>query len=377
MHKKEFALSGIDKQSKILEIGPSKFPMYPKRDGYDVEIVDYVAEEELKKIYAGDKETATIEKVDFICSGQYAKNIGKEKNYDVIAASHVIEVVVDFIETLNDFSFLLKDNGVVKLVIPDKRYEYDCFREVTSIRSMLDSHFLLKQNNNTIGCEVDCFLHKTLIDGLGVDFPVYGLLLADAFKHEYEVNECLFLAKEIMKSYKKEEYKHVQTWVFTPKSFELLIYQLNILGLIDLSVESIYTRKNGFEFYVNLKKTKEEFDIKKYDSLLLQRRQEDLEYLKYYEKLLDATKDANKGVYIFGTGKRAKRVTELLDSINISIIGYVVSDGRKEMDVFCERPVFEMLELRKNMDELVVLGVSERFRPEIEDMLEERGLDWV
>lgn len=132
--RKKFLYNNFSKKSDILEIGASVSPIYPKSEGYNTEIADYLDEIQLREKYPSKAEK--IEKVDYICSRHYSDTIRKYKFYDIIAASHVIEHVADLIEFLNDCSKLLKDNGKVKFIIPDKRYEFDYFKEETSIRNV-------------------------------------------------------------------------------------------------------------------------------------------------------------------------------------------------------------------------------------------------
>ena len=49
-------------------------------------------------------------------------------------------------------------------------------------------------------------------------------------------------------------YKDVHHYVFTPASFEFLVYELRLLGLIDLEIENV-CNKYGNEFMVTLRKS--------------------------------------------------------------------------------------------------------------------------
>ena len=51
MDRRQFIRLGVDKKKKILEIGPSRNPMYPKREGYLTHIVDHESKEGLQKKY--------------------------------------------------------------------------------------------------------------------------------------------------------------------------------------------------------------------------------------------------------------------------------------------------------------------------------------
>ena len=139
MTREEFSLLHINNRDcRILEIAPSFNPMYPRADGWNTEIIDYLDTDSLIEWYKGRSEK--IEKVDYVCSRDYAKTVGKKKWYDIVAASHVIEHSIDLIGFLNDCDQMLSDDGIIKLVIPDKRYICDCFKDITSTRVAVDEY---------------------------------------------------------------------------------------------------------------------------------------------------------------------------------------------------------------------------------------------
>src|SRR6185437_1662157 len=101
-------------------------PTAAKKDGYQVYVVDHLNREQLIEKYQHDPvATENIEEVDFVWRGQpYAELTGRTKFYDWIIASHVIEHTPDLIGFLNDCDSILKDDGILSLAVPDKRF---CF----------------------------------------------------------------------------------------------------------------------------------------------------------------------------------------------------------------------------------------------------------
>ena len=64
---------------------------------------------------------ANIEEVDFVWRGEpLSQLIGRKGCYDWIIASHVIEHSPDLISFLGQCEMLLKDDGVLSLIVPDK-----------------------------------------------------------------------------------------------------------------------------------------------------------------------------------------------------------------------------------------------------------------
>jgi len=107
MSRNNILLASINKEGRGLEVGPSHRPAAPRREGYQVEIIDHLDREGLLAKYRDHNlDLDAIEEVDYIWSGQsYAELTGKTDHYDWIIASHVIEHTpdegdCDFIHTL-------------------------------------------------------------------------------------------------------------------------------------------------------------------------------------------------------------------------------------------------------------------------------------
>lgn len=61
--------------------------------------------------------------------------------------------------------------------------------------------------------------------------------------------------KNVITDYDENLYLDIHNWTFTPKSFELLIYELNVLGLVNFSVCMMEKDPDSIEFYVVLNKS--------------------------------------------------------------------------------------------------------------------------
>jgi 2-polyprenyl-3-methyl-5-hydroxy-6-metoxy-1,4-benzoquinol methylase len=144
MNRKEKIIRHINKYGYGIEIGPSHNPIAPKKEGFKVHIVDHLNREQLIAKYKEHHvNLENIEEVDFVWQGgNYLELTGKSKYYDWIIASYVIEHTPDFIGFLNSCDAVLKDEGVISLVVPDKRYCFDHYRPITGISKILDNHFL-------------------------------------------------------------------------------------------------------------------------------------------------------------------------------------------------------------------------------------------
>lgn len=245
MTRNNIILAHINKNGHGIEIGPSHAPIAPKKEGYRVDIIDHMSQEDLLKKYQDHNVNLNnIEEVDYVWNGQtYAELTGKSKHYDWIIASHVIEHTPDLIDFLINCDVILKDEGVLSLVIPDKRYCFDHFRPTTGLSSIIDKHFS-KNTIHSAGTVAEYFLNVATKDGeLGWHAHTDGTFklvhtLEDAYNSMQAVRE-------------NKSYIDVHAWCFVPHSFRLLIHDLYNLGLISFR-EVSFKPTDGYEFYVTL-----------------------------------------------------------------------------------------------------------------------------
>lgn len=245
MNREKKILQHIDKDGHGIEIGPSHNPIAPKREGYKVHIIDHMSREELIKKYKDHGVSIdNIEEVDFVWRGEeYSELTGKSKYYDWVIASHVIEHAPDLIAFLNNCDTILKDNGVISLVIPDKRYCFDHYRSITGISQIIDNHLHINRIHSP-GTVAEYFLNVVSKGGtIGWNSNTAG---------EYSFIHSLDDALQGMKLVMNENaYLDVHAWCFVPHSFRLIIHDLYCLGIIPFKEVSFYPT-SGCEFYVTL-----------------------------------------------------------------------------------------------------------------------------
>jgi Methyltransferase domain len=245
MDRKEKILKHIDLSGEGIEIGPGYNPVVPKREGFKVHSIDHMCKEDLVRKYSVHQvDTENIEDVDFVWHGEpYAELTGKKNYYDWIIASHLIEHTPDLIGFLNDCDTIIKDTGVISLVIPDKRYCFDHFRPITSIARIIDSH-LQKNTNHTPGTAVEYYLNSVLKGGV--------IAWSPCCSGEYEPRHSLEEAvAEFESGSNGKDYVDFHNWCFVPHSFRLMIHDLYNLGLIPFKEVDFYLTE-GHEFFAVL-----------------------------------------------------------------------------------------------------------------------------
>jgi predicted SAM-dependent methyltransferase len=241
-----FVFKLINQDGKGLEIGPSHNPLAPKSKGFDVDIVDHLSTQELIAKYSSHNvDLSRIEKVDYVwVGGSLTELIGEKGKYDYIIASHVIEHLPDPISFIRDCLFLLKPKGVLSLVIPDKRFCFDYFQQISTTGQLVDA-FLRKTIQPSPGQILDHHLNASASAGRIAWAQTDKLAKADSLVHSFDEAKLIF-----ENSISDREYVDVHCWRFTPESFELVMKDLINLDLIALNLESL-SATNGCEFYAS------------------------------------------------------------------------------------------------------------------------------
>ena len=91
-------------------------------------------------------------------------------------------------------------------------------------------------NRHSLGAFLDAALNSVLFETKDQSnistMPYFAGLMSES---SFQYGRYIPVLDEIMSGYSKEkEYRNCHSWVFTPASFQILIYKLNLLGYIDL-----------------------------------------------------------------------------------------------------------------------------------------------
>lgn len=121
----------------------------------------------------------------YIAEASHLKNIPNEK-YDFLLASHCLEHCANPIKTLFEWKRVIKKNGIIVLVLPDKNHTFDHNRPLTSFQHLLDDY-----NNNTDETDLTHLNEILSLHDLKMDPPAGSLdLFTKRSKLNFE-NRCL------------------------------------------------------------------------------------------------------------------------------------------------------------------------------------------
>ena len=229
-----------------LEIGPLHRAVAPKRDGYQVEILDHASAEELRQKYRDDPTVPVdrIEQVDYVSDGRpMVEVIGGGGRYEWVIASHVIEHTPDMIGFLRDCAALLRPGGRLVLAIPDRRFCFDALRPVSSLGPILQAHREARTRHAEASL-FDCVSEFCRRD----DAAAWGEGHPGMLRRVGSTADALRTVDEASRS---AAYTDTHAWVFTPNSFRLIIETLHEAGLVPLR-EADHRPTIGCEFFMVL-----------------------------------------------------------------------------------------------------------------------------
>ena len=232
-----------------LEIGPSYRPIAPKKGGFKVEILDHASSDEMRLKYGNEPnvDPSLIEDVDFVWRGEtLLKTVNKERHYDYIIASHVIEHIPDLLGFVQDCDALLQNEGVLVLAVPDRRRCFDLFRPNSTTGEVMQAHHE-KRKVHAPATAFDHIANMVTLSGLGV--------WNDGDTGPIDVLYDLEFAKWAFdRSAAGTDYFDFHAWMFSPSSFRLIMDDLFKIGAISLREARVVLPDNE-EFIVTMSRS--------------------------------------------------------------------------------------------------------------------------
>lgn len=243
MDRRERVLEGLNLEGLGLEIGGGPWPLVAGDPSLTVRSLDHLDREGLVAKYeAMGADTSGIRQIDYVWSGQRYIDLVGDARFDWIVASHVIEHVPDLVGFLNQCAEILKPDGVLTLIVPDRRCEFDYFRMPSGLGSVLDAH-IQGRTLSSPGLAAEFALYQAALDGREIwGAEDRGTL---ALRHPAS------LARKLYDRAAGGEYLDIHAWVFTPNSFRLIVEDLHSLGIGALRERSFHG-PDTYEFFIQL-----------------------------------------------------------------------------------------------------------------------------
>jgi SAM-dependent methyltransferase len=261
--RSEKILTHLNQDMKVLEIGPSYGPVVQRSEGWNVFSLDHLDAEGLRKKYAYDPnvDPAMISEVDFIWETgplDSALPDNHRGTFDAVIASHVIEHFPDLLGFFLSAERMLRPNGILSLVVPDKRFCFDYFQSIPLTGDVLDAHAKSRSRHS----------RKTAFNA-----TAYTVRSTQGISWTTTKTPTLSFAFEDGLSGAHNQYSapvdpaatgylDFHGWYFTPSSFRLICLELAALRLMTFT-ELAFFDTSGNEFFVTLTKR----DCPRFDNL--------------------------------------------------------------------------------------------------------------
>ena len=249
----------ISKADKGIEIGPWCNPIASKSQGYNCSVLDVFSTAQLKENARKDSGIPTelaegIEEVDFVGSSADIAELvdarGELGTFGYIISSHNFEHIPDPIKFFQGCQKVLSPGGALIMAIPDKRGCFDYFRPNTSLAEMLQAHAEGRTRPTPTQVFERLSMHAHLTRD-GLDMIGFSLSEDPRFVAPYETLEEAFSIWRRANNPENNTYLDTHCWTFTPASFQLIYFDLQFLGFLNMEISSIDTGEN--EFFVVLK----------------------------------------------------------------------------------------------------------------------------
>lgn len=249
MTRQEKILSCIDPATQLgIEIGALNRPIVTREMG-NIRYVDYTSTEELKQKYISDPnvDINQIVDVDYIWGEKCLPElVAHESPFDYVVAVHVIEHVPDLIGWLKEIHTTLKPGGILALAIPDKRYCFDYYRQLTGLPEVIEAY--LQVNRKPTPRQIFDFFASHAYWKEKFIWSPQDVVNENEMVRLYSITDAWNKSRQV---FFEQSYYDVHCWVFTPQSFLDLVKKLIEINLIDFQIASFYETE-GCEFIVSL-----------------------------------------------------------------------------------------------------------------------------
>jgi len=244
--RRSFIEQTLPQCDSILEIGAFDNPIFRRELGDPVRYVDWFSRDELVVMHKDNprRRPEMIVDIDYLVkSNRLAQHIPHK--FDLICASHVIEHIPDVIRWFNELHMMLNDDGMVFLAVPDRRYTFDYFRNISTASEMVRAFQERLEIPSKWQLVDNYYYHQK------VDLPALWKGVTPAkFQPRFDLGAAVDLAEK-----KSRTYTDCHCWVFSGDTFAQLLADLHSAGKcsfeIDRATDAIPQTN---EFHVMLRK---------------------------------------------------------------------------------------------------------------------------
>jgi SAM-dependent methyltransferase len=171
-----------------LEIGALQHPMTVP-DASSILYSDILTEEQLQQTYPGSKPP------DIVSDSESFPTVSNDR-FDFIIANHVLEHLSNPIRALAEWFRILRDDGLLFMAIPDKRYTFDRRRPRTPLAHLIsDYQSTLPAQELNKGHLLEWAEHVEQLAPGSADFERW---VSEQLEHGYSVHNHVWVAQDIL-----------------------------------------------------------------------------------------------------------------------------------------------------------------------------------
>jgi len=248
----------ITKEKRGIEIGAWYNGVAPKRLGYNCLILDVFDTATLRSRAEKDPSVSpdmaiNIEGVDLVGSStliaQLVEGIDALGQFDYIVASHNLEHTPDPITFFQGCERVLKPDGYLSMIVPDRRGCFDYFRPNSTTAELVAAYFEKRSRPSDAQVFEQHSLHARRVNGADQEivFP-FSTDPHEIIPFQHLDTELDYWKRRIHSG--DDSYRDAHCWAFTPASFELVLLDLGFLGLTKFDVAEMESTDG--EFFVHL-----------------------------------------------------------------------------------------------------------------------------
>lgn len=241
-----------------LEIGALCRPLIAPDTG-PIRYVDHLDTAGLRAKYADDPyvDIDKIVDVSFIWGEQTLPQAVGDERFDYVIASHVIEHVPNTLGWFKEIAEVLQPGGVLSLAIPDKRFTFDCRRELTTFASVLEAYFD-QRRLPSFSQVVDCATEDIVPDQVPIAALWRGTVdpqFLPYAKPTLLIDHGEAGLRQYYDDIKNGRYIDVHCQVYTPASFLHILSRLAEADMCPFKITTFFDTQHGdIEFFVTLEK---------------------------------------------------------------------------------------------------------------------------
>ncbi|HPF31072.1 MAG TPA: methyltransferase domain-containing protein [Candidatus Saccharibacteria bacterium] len=260
----------IKKNDRILEFGPLERPIVDKIEYPNAYYADIKSTEEIKKLYTSNEylnstgisvNLDSIVDIDYVINKSYKETFKKEKKFDVVYLSHVIEHMPDILDFFDDIASIIDKDGKLIIIYPDARYCFDHFRNGTSFIDAYDVYKNKKINCNAVFDFTYNVIHENDPGFFWNETNIVDKLPRNKFTNADDT---------YIKASNNETPDDVHYWPFSDYQFIKFLYDTERAGLSKFEINYFYkTQYNTQEFLVVLSlKKSNKINYRNYEKIL-------------------------------------------------------------------------------------------------------------